>query len=68
MPTTLPERCAVSHEKERSFKFLASVTLLLILAAFLSVLVDQSAANQVSFLIYVSDRRADLFSIAALDR
>ena len=34
MPTTLPERCAPSHEKESSFKFLASMTLLLILAAF----------------------------------
>jgi hypothetical protein len=49
MPTTLPERCAPSHEKESSFKFLASMTLLLILAAFLSILVDLSAANQRSF-------------------
>ena len=49
MPTTLPERCAPSHEKESSFKFLASMTLLLMLAAFLSILVDLSAANQPSF-------------------
>ncbi len=49
MPTTLPERCAPSHEKDSSFKFLASMTLLLILAAFLSILVDLSAANQRSF-------------------
>jgi hypothetical protein len=49
MPTTLPERCAPSHDKDGSFKFLASMTVLLILAAFLSILVDLSAANQRSF-------------------
>ena len=49
MPTTLPKRCAPSHENESSFKSLASTTLLLILAAFLSILVDLSAANQRSF-------------------
>lgn len=47
MPTTLPERCAPSHEEENSFKSLASVTLLLpIFAVFLSILVALSAANQ----------------------
>jgi len=46
MPTTLPKRCALSHEKASSFKFLANMTLLLVLAAFLSILVDLSAANQ----------------------
>ncbi len=46
MPTTLPKRCAPSHEKESSFEFLASMTLLLIFAAFLSILVDLSAASQ----------------------
>ena len=50
MPTTLPERNAPSHEKESSFKSLASMTLLLILAAFLSILVNLSAANQRSFM------------------
>ena len=46
MPTTLPKRCAPSHENESSFKSLASMTLLLILAAFLSILVDLSAPSQ----------------------
>jgi hypothetical protein len=49
MPTTLPERCAPSNEKESSFKFLAGMTLLLILAAVLSIVVDPSVANQRSF-------------------
>lgn len=49
MPTTLPERRALLHKKETSFKFLASMTLLLILTALLSILVDPSAANQRSF-------------------
>ena len=46
MPTTLPERCASSYEKGSSFKSLASMTFLLMLAAFLSILVDLSAASQ----------------------
>jgi hypothetical protein len=49
MPTTLPERCAPSHEKESSFSSLAVMALLLILAAFLSVLADLSPATQHSF-------------------
>jgi hypothetical protein len=54
MPTTLPERCALSHEKESSFEFLPNMALLLMLAAFLSILVDLSAASQ-GFFGYPTD-------------
>ncbi len=66
MPTTLPERCAPSYEKESSFKSLASVTLLLVLAAFLSILVDLSAASQ-GWSAYPIDGQF-YFSIATLHR
>jgi hypothetical protein len=56
MPTTLPERCAQSHEKESSFSSVAGTTFLLILAAFFSILIDLSAGTQRSITYPIDGR------------